>query len=71
MTQSQYTYYVDGNEFTDTEAFGKAWQEAKELATQLHCGIFRKVVKVEIREEWYGNGIFLDMKHYDGKEKKF
>ena len=54
----KFIYTVKGFEFEDTEAFGKAWQDAKTKATELHCPIFRQVIKADgsIRHEVYYSG---------------
>ena len=53
----QFIYDVLGEEFVDTEAFGKAWREAKAKATALHAPIYRLVVKGEkVSEEVYVKG---------------
>lgn len=73
MTQ-EFIYEVAGREFTDTEAFGTAWKEAKEVAKEEHCGIFRTVVSGDnLRYEFYAKGgCFLNEKFYtDAKLKIF
>lgn len=52
----KFVYDVAGFEFEDTEAFGKAWREAKAKATELHVPIYRTVIKTEERREVYYNG---------------
>jgi hypothetical protein len=42
MTKT-YNYIVAGTEFTDTECWGKAWQDAKALATENHKAIYRMI----------------------------
>lgn len=42
MTKT-YNYIVAGIEFTDTECWGKAWQDAKALATENHKAIYRMI----------------------------
>ena len=56
----QFIYQVKGFEFVDTDAFGKAWQDAKAKATELHCPIFREVIKGESvkRQVYYSGGCF-------------
>lgn len=60
-------YYVNGTEFADTEAFGKAWTEAKALATEEHTCITRTVVKgEEMKHEFFAKGgCFLDERFYE------
>lgn len=60
----QFIYQVEGFEYTDTEAFGKAWKEAKEEATRLHAPISRIVIDgYKVREEIYYKGhIFNSVK---------
>lgn len=53
----KFVYQVNGFEFIDTNAFGKAWQDAKAKAAELHCPIFRLVIKGDkVRQEVYYNG---------------
>ena len=50
----KFVYQVAGYEFVDTEAFGKAWKEAKAKAAELHTAIYRLVIKGEqVRQEVY------------------
>jgi len=60
--EKMFIYNVNGTTFEDTEAFGKAWKEAKEMAKAEHTFITRQVVKGnEIRNEFYATaGIFLN-----------
>ena len=52
----KYIYIVEGQEFEDTECFGKAWKAAKQLAADCHAPIFR----TKIEEDVYCNGgVFL------------
>ena len=55
-------YNVNGTEFHDTEAFGKAWADAKALAIAEHASIERTVVDGnKISYEFYANsGCFLN-----------
>lgn len=57
----KFVYQVLNFEFVDTVAFGTAWREAKEKATQLHSPIFRLVIEDHtVREEVYVKaGCFL------------
>ena len=60
-------YYVNGTEFVDTEAFGKAWRDAKALATEEHTCITRTVLTGEdnLRHEFFAKGgIFLNERFY-------
>ena len=53
----KFVYQVQGYEFTDTEAFGKAWQEAKAKAWELHTAIYRLVIDGEkVRQEVFTKG---------------
>lgn len=58
ITMKKFIYMVKGFEFVDTEAFGKAWQDAKAKAIELHCPIFRQVIKADgsIRQQVYYKG---------------
>ena len=63
----KFIYVVAGYEFSDTEAFGKAWREAKAKAKETDSGIGRLVVKDGdiIRREFYAKGgCFLSMEYY-------
>ena len=57
----KFVYQVAGWEFVDTEAFGKAWKEAKAKATELHAAVYRLVIDGEkVRQEVYVKaGCFL------------
>jgi hypothetical protein len=64
-----FIYKVNGIEIEDTEAFGKGWEKAKELATENHCGITRTVIKTE--EQFFATGgVFLDNKFYHSDKMK-
>ena len=53
----KFVYQVAGWESTDTTAFGKAWQEAKAKATELHMPIYRLVIKgEEVKQEVFTKG---------------
>lgn len=56
----KFIYQVKGFEFEDNTAFGTAWELAKAKATELHCPIFRQVVKGEtVRQQvYYKGGLF-------------
>jgi len=61
-------YYVNGTEFVDTEAFGKAWRDAKALATEEHTCITRTVLTGEdnLHHEFFAKGgIFLNERFYE------
>ena len=61
-----FIYEVDNYEFSDTEAFGQAWKQAKEKAAALHTYISRFVVRNEddIQQEFFcKGGCFLNAKH--------
>ncbi len=63
----KFIYQVAGYEFSDTVAFGKAWQDAKAKATETGSGIGRLVVKDGdiIRREFFAKGgCFLSMEFY-------
>lgn len=57
----KFVYQVAGFEFEDTEAFGKAWKEAKAKAAELHAAVYRLVIDGEkVRQEVYVKaGCFL------------
>lgn len=54
----RFIYQVESFEFTDTEAFGTAWKEAKEKAKELHAPIYRTVVETQ-RQVFCTAGCFL------------
>ena len=60
-----FKYEVGTHSFEDETAFGTAWKQAKEKATELHCAIYREVVQdKEIRREAYvKGGCFLNTKY--------
>ena len=52
-----FVYEVAGFEYTDSEAFGTAWHQAKAKAAELHAAVYRLVIKGEdIRREVYTIG---------------
>lgn len=57
----KFIYDVAGFEFEDTEAFGDAWKNAKDLATKKHVAIYRTVIngEKETREIYVKAGCFL------------
>lgn len=59
MTTKIFIYHVGEFQFTDSEAFGQAWQEAKAKAAELHAPIYRSVIETKTREEVYVGGLFL------------
>ncbi len=67
-----FIYVINGTEIEDTTAFGKAWKEAKAMATEEHTVIKRAVVKGDkIRYEIYVNGgCFLDDNEENQKRAK-
>ena len=70
----KFIYYVKGFEFEDSEAFGKAWAQAKAKATELHCPIFREVIKGEkVKQQvFYKGGLFNSIEFMsDDKVKVF
>jgi len=65
----QFIYQVEGLEFSDTEAFGKAWKEAKATAARLHVPVYRLVVDGEkVREEVYYSAGFFNSTKYANKD---
>ena len=73
MTKT-FIYMVNGTEFYTEKDIGPEWKEAKALATEEHCEIWRAVVKGEnIRYEFYAKGgCFLDEEFYvKGKAEIF
>ena len=67
-----YIYKVQGFEFVDFEAWGTAWEQAKEKATELHTPIFRTVLKSnKLRQEvFYKGGIFNSIEFMRGDNVK-
>ena len=65
----KFVYQVAGFEFVDTEAFGKAWKEAKAKAAELHAAVYRLVIKGEqVRQEvYYKSGYFNSVDYMDGE----
>lgn len=57
----KFVYNVASYEFSDVEAFGAAWKEAKAKAIELHTPIYRSVIKNEdVQQEVYTKaGCFL------------
>lgn len=70
-----FIYNVNGFEFIDFEAWGTAWKQAKEKATELHAPIFRTVIKNnKVRQEvYYKGGLFnsIEFMHDDDDVKVF
>ena len=60
----KFVYQVAGFEFVDTEAFGKAWKEAKAKAAELHAAVYRLVIDGEkVKQEvYYKAGCFNSIK---------
>lgn len=60
-------YHVNGTEFHDTTAWGKAWKEAKALAKEEHCPIYRTITDGKtIRYEVFAKGgAFLNEQYVD------
>ena len=71
MTKT-FIYMVNGNEYTDTKAFGQAWKDAKAQATADHTMITRLVINGEDeRCEFFAKGgVFLNERFYT-EEKAF
>lgn len=67
-----FVYNVNGTVLEDTEAFGKAWKRAKEIATEEHVGIERQVVCGDsISNEFYAKGgCFLNERFYSAEKVK-
>ena len=65
----KYTYGVNGKIFTDTTAFGKAWENAVTEAKTSQETITRRVVEDKKQKfEFLAKGkVFLDIKFYDEK----
>jgi len=57
----KFIYQVAGWEFVDSEAFGKAWKEAKAKASEVGSPIYRLVIKGETvnQEVFLKAGCFL------------
>ena len=68
----KYVYDVAGFEFHDTEAFGKAWKEAKAEATKRHCAIYRDVINEDETQtrEVYTGGMFLPIQMVEAHKVK-
>jgi predicted nucleotidyltransferase len=68
----EFIYHINGTEITDTEAFGKAWTKAKELATEEHTCITRTVIRDnQIEYEFYAKGgCFLNERFYEKERVK-
>ena len=64
--KTAFIYMVNGTELYSEEAFGQEWKEAKTIAREAHCGIYRAVVRgEEIRYEFYAKGgCFLNERFY-------
>ena len=56
----KFVYQVKGFEFVDSTAFGTAWAQAKAKATELHCPIYRLVIKGDTVQQqvFYKGGLF-------------
>jgi len=69
---TEFIYMVNGTELYTTEAFGQEWKEAKALAAEAHCGIYRAVIKNgETRYEFYAKGgCFLNERFYTDEKIK-
>jgi hypothetical protein len=54
----KFIYQVGSSfEYVGFEAFGDAWKQARDKATELHVSIYRLVIKDEnIKQEVYVNG---------------
>ena len=51
MEIMKYIYHVNGCDFEDTEAFGKAWEDAKQKASKECCAVYRTTLKVILDEQ--------------------
>lgn len=62
----KYIYYVKGYAFQDTEAWGQAWKQAKAIAIEAHCPIYRTVINGEKEKyEFLAKGyVFINEKFY-------
>ena len=71
MTKT-FIYHVAGEDFTDSEAWGTAWREARTTAEVNHLPIFRTVIKGEtVKEEHYTTaGAFINNEYYEEKYLK-
>lgn len=58
----KFIYQVESFEFADMEAFGTAWDEAKEKAKKLHAPIYRTVVETR-RQVFCVAGCFLGVNY--------
>ena len=65
-------YEVNGTEYHDTEAFGKAWKAACAQAKEDHAPIYRTVVNGDdVRYEFFAKGgCFLNMRFYEDEKVK-
>ena len=59
----KFVYQVKGYEVADATAFGEAWKAARKTATELHCPIFRTVIRGEqVKQEVFvKGGLFLNV----------
>jgi hypothetical protein len=59
--KTEFVYEVAGHQWeATTEAFGKEWKEAKAMATELHCAVYRWDIKDEKIDHnvFYEGGVF-------------
>ena len=61
----KFVYQVKGFEFEDSTAFGSAWEQAKAKAAELHCPIYRLVIKGETvkQQVFYKGGLFNSVEY--------
>lgn len=61
-----FVYKVDGKVFQGHDAWGQAWDDAKAVAKDRHCPIFRSVVKGDkVDHQFFAKGgAFLSLRSY-------
>lgn len=60
----KYIYHVNGCDFEDTEAFGKAWEDAKKKASKEHCAIYRTTLRAVLN-----NQVFMTCDAFNSVDK--
>lgn len=70
--KKKFVYQVGPWEFVGYEAFGKAWQDAKAKATEMHSAIYRLVIKgEEVKQEAFLKaGCFLNVEFVEPEHVK-